>query len=195
MTLDAYRDAWDETDPGHEALEEERLLERVREESDAFEKKIRRRDLVETLAAVVVAAVFGYEAAIAETGLARIGALIVIGSSAFVVWWLRRARQAGPARSMDLPVADRLRSERERIESQIRLLESVLWWYAGPLAVGVALFVLGLQAGAVATAASLTFLVAVCGFVWWLNRRAVRRDLRPRHDRLTRLLKELQQET
>jgi RNA polymerase sigma-70 factor (ECF subfamily) len=172
----------------------ERLLERVHEESEAFDRKIRRRDLLETLAAVVVATAFGYEAVTVETWVARLGALIVVGSSAFIVWWLRRARKTGRVRSADLPVAERLRAERERIESQIRLLESVLWWYAGPLAVGAALFVLGLQAGAVATAATLTVIVAVSSFVWWLNRRAVRRDLRPRRRELNRLIDTLEEE-
>lgn len=194
MTLDEYRDAWRSETSDADAPDEERLLERVREESEAFDRKIRRRDLLETLAAVVVAAAFGYEAATVETLVARLGALIIVGSSAFIVWWLRRARKAGPARSMDLPVADRLQAERERVEIQIRLLESVLWWYAGPLAVGATLFVLGLEAGTAATLLTLCVIAAGCGFVWWLNRRAVRRRLRPRHEELTRLLKELQQE-
>lgn len=194
MTLDEYRDLWRSETSDTNAPDEERLLERVREASEAFDRKIRRRDLLETLAGVIVAAAFGYEAATVETWLARLGALIVVGSSAFVVWWLRRARKAGPPRSPDLPVADRLRAERDQIEIQIGLLENVLWWYAGPLAVGAALFVLGLQAGAVATTATLTVIVAVCGIVWWINRRAVRRDLRPRRQELERLVHTLEEE-
>ncbi|MDZ7781105.1 MAG: hypothetical protein U5R14_14390 [Gemmatimonadota bacterium] len=194
MTLDAYRDDWNELDPDHEALDEERLLERVREESDAFERKIRRRDLLETLAAAFVVLAFGYEAATSTTWLARLGALIVIGSSVFVVWWLRRARKAGPARSMDLTVGDRLRAERERVDIQIHLLENVLWWYVGPLAVGTVLFTLGLEAGTAATAVTLSVIAAGCAFVWRLNMRAVRRALRPRRNELTRLLRDLQEE-
>lgn len=194
MTLDEYSDLWRSETSDTNAPDEERLLERVREESESFDRKIRRRDLLEMLAGVIVAAAFGYEAATVETWMARLGALIVVGSSAFIVWWLRRARKAGPARSADLPVADRLRAERERVEIQIRLLESVLWWYVGPLAVGAALFVVGLETGTTATALTLCVIAGGSGFVWWLNRRAVRHGLRPRRDRLTRLLRNLQEE-
>lgn len=194
MTLDAYRDDWNELDPGRGGPDEERLLEWVRVESETFERKIRRQDLFETLAAVFVVAAFGYEAATSTTWLARIGALIVVGSSVFVVWWLRRARKAGAVRSMDLPVAERLRAERERIDLQIRLLETVLWWYVGPLAVGAVLFALGLETGTVATTLTLSVVAAGCVFVWWLNRRVVRRRLRPRRDEMTRSLDGLQEE-
>lgn len=63
MKLDEYRAVWRSETSDADAPEEERLLERVREASEAFDRKIRRRDLLETLAAVIVAAVFGYEAA------------------------------------------------------------------------------------------------------------------------------------
>lgn len=195
MTLDDYRDAWkEEAAPARRDPDEEELLASVRERSDAFERKIRRRDLLETLAAVLVAAVFGYEAATAATWLARIGAAVVVASAGFVVWWLRRARTAGPSRDVDRPVADRLRAERERVDVQIRLLESVLWWYLAPLALGMVLFVLGLASGPAATAVTLGVIVAGCGVVWWVNRRALRREFRPRRRELTRLLAQLEEE-
>lgn len=193
MTLDEYRKAWQEQEvPDRGAPDEEELLAWVQEKSEAFERKIRRRDLLETLAAVVVAGCFAYEAATSATWMARVGAAIVVLSSGFIAWWLRRARKAGPTRAADRSVADRLRAERERVEIQIRLLRSVLWWYLGPLAVGVVLFVLGLPSGPVATVVTLTIVASLCGVIWWLNRREVRRYLRPRRDELTRLLDELE---
>ena len=194
MTLDDYREAWQEQDlsVGAEPDEEE-LLARVREQSEAFERRIRRRDLLETLAAVLVAGLFGYEAATAATWLARIGAAIVVLSSGFVVWWMRRARKAGPARAADRSVADRLRAERERVEAQIRLLDTVVWWYLAPPTVGATLFIVGLGAGTAGTLVSLAVVAAVFGAIWYLNRRAVRTHLRPRRDELIRLLEELEE--
>lgn len=194
MTLDDYREAWKEQDlAGGDEPDEEELLAWVREASEAFERRIRRRDLLETLAAVVVAALFGYEAATSATWLARIGAGILVLSSGFVVWWLRRARTSGPARAADRSVADRLRAERERVEIQIRLLETVAWWYLAPPAVGAVLFIVGLGAGTVATLISLAGVAGVFGAVCHLNRRAARTHLRPRRDELTRLLEELEE--
>lgn len=195
MTLDDYREAWQRQDAvSREEVDEDELLARVRERSEAFDRGIRRRDLLETVAAVAVAAFFGYEAVTATTGLARIGAVILVASAGFIVWWLRRARTAGPPASADLSVADRLRAERQRMDVQIRLLETVAWWYLAPPAVGLALFIVGLRVGTTATLASLALVIVTFTAVWYVNRRAVRRDLRPRRKELTRRLEALEED-
>lgn len=194
MTLDEYREAWrqqDLSDPGE--LDEEELLARVQEKSEAFERKIRRRDLLETLAAVLVAGLFSYEAVTSATWLARIGAVIVVLGSGFIVWWLRRARKVGQGRAADRSVVDWLRAERERVEAQIHLLESVLWWYLAPLGVGVALMMVA-DGWGLWTAGELLLLVIVYGYIWHLNQRAVRRCHRPRRQELARLLRRLEEE-
>lgn len=195
MKLDDYREAWREQElSGGDEPDEEELLDWVQEQSEAFERRIRRRDLLETVAAVLVAGLFGYEAATSASWLVRIGAAIIVLGSGFVVWWLRRARTSGPERAADRSVADRLRAERERVEIQIRLLESVVWWYLAPPTVGATLFIVGLDAGTAATLTSLAVVAAVFGFIWYLNRRAVRTHLRPRRDELNRLLEGLEGE-
>lgn len=195
MKLDDYREAWREQElSGEDEPDEEELLDWVQEQSEAFERRIRRRDLLETVAAVLVAGLFGYEAATSASWLVRIGAAIIVLGSGFVVWWLRRARTSGPERAADRSVADRLRAERERVEIQIRLLESVVWWYLAPPTVGATLFIVGLDAGTAATLTSLAVVAAVFGFIWYLNRRAVRTHLRPRRDELNRLLEGLEGE-
>lgn len=195
MTLDDYRDAWRESpDPDREGADEEELLAFVREQSAAFEKKIRRRDLLETLAVVVVAAFFGYELVTATSWLVRAGAALVIAGGAFVVWWLHRARRAGPDRAGDRPVAEQLRAQRERLDIQIRLLKSVLWWYLAPLAAGAVLFAVGQGTPVWSTALTLGVVAVVCVVVWRLNQRAVERKLGPRRRELTRLLEQLDEE-
>lgn len=192
MTLDEYRDAWNAQDTGEELPGDEELVAVVQRQADAFDRTIRRRDRLETLVGVVVALFFGFEAVTATTWLERAGAATVILAAAFIAWWLRRARTSD-APGAGLPVADRIRAERDKVDAQIRLLESVLWWYLAPLGLGITLFILGQGAGATVTVGSLTVVVIVCGIIWRLNQRAVRCELRPRRERLSRLLAQLRE--
>ncbi|MGK7312511.1 MAG: hypothetical protein ACN0LA_09750 [Candidatus Longimicrobiales bacterium M2_2A_002] len=200
MTLDAYRDAWNRQDVNdRDRPTDEELVAMTERRAADFDRTIRRRDRLETLAAVVVILVFGFEAVTATAWLERTGAAIVVVASAFIVWWLRRTRSgsgsvAGDASAAVLPVAERVRLERDSVDAQIRLLESVLWWYLAPLALGISLFILGLGTGTLLTVASLVGLIIVYAVIWRINQRTVRRELRPRRERLSRLLGQLQNE-
>lgn len=194
MTLEDYRSAWQEhnEDELSQAGEEE-IADWVAERAERFEKKIRRRDLLETGAAVFVAAFFGYEIVTASRLLARMGAGVLLVAAGYVVWRLRRARRAFEADGTGLPVAVRLRLQLRKVEAQIELLESVLWWYVAPLALGAVLFIVGTGGGVAATLLSVAVVVAGSGLVWRLNRRAARKGLRPRRRELIRRIRRLEE--
>lgn len=78
------------------------------------------------------------------------------------------------------------------MDAQIELLEGVLWGYVSPLALGAALFVVGLGGASRGTALGLAVVAGVSAAVWLLNRRAVRRGLRPRRDEVARRLRRLE---
>lgn len=193
MTLEEYRRAWQQHEERDVSdADEEELVETVAERAVEFEAKIRRRDLLETAAAAVVVALFGWQAVAAPSPLARLGAAVVVLAAAFVVWKLRRARRDFGSDGAGRPVAERLRLHRRQVRNQIELLESVLWWYLAPLALGAGLFTVGVAGGVGEAVAALAVEAAICGAVWWLNQRAVERDLRPRREELDRLLEELE---
>ena len=193
MSLDEYRDVWQQEAEDGDELAGEELLSEVKERSQAFDRKIRRRDGLEIAAAVAVALLFGYEAVTAASWLARAGAGIIVAGAGLVVWRLRRARRNGGARLAGRPVAERLRAELEKVDAQIELLESVLWWYLGPPTAGAVLFVVGTGGGLDAvTLIAIALILAVGAVVWWLNQRAVRRDLRPRRRELAELLERIE---
>lgn len=191
MMLDEYRDSWQgQTGPGLPGDPEE-LLTRVRERAAELDRRIRRRDLGEMVAAAVLVIAFGYELLTTESWLARLGAAVLVGASVFIVWRLRRARRAGGSAGPGASVADRLRAQRTRVTAQIELLESVLWWYLMPLGVGLVLFAFGLDVAAWHSALLVLAMAATYAFIWRLNQRAVRRDLVPRRDTLDRMLEQI----
>lgn len=191
MTLDEYRDAWQEQelDDEHEDIEE--VLSDVKERSEEYDRTIFWRDVREIGAAVLVGGLFGWWAVSAEALLARIGALIVVAGAALVVWKLRRARGPDAEELAGRPVRERLEAELEKVETQIELLESVLWWYLGPVGLGLVVIVLSGGVEGWFEPVYLTGLVAFFGVVWWLNQQAVECTHRPRRDELARLLRRL----
>jgi len=194
MSLDEYAESWIESGSGGgEPAAGEELLARVRERSEAFERRIRRRDLRESAAAVFVVVVFGYETITAGSWLSRMGAALVMTGALYVMWRLRRARPDEDPAAAGRPVADRLRIRLRQVEEQVRLHETVLWWYLAPLGVGSVMFVVGLGSGLWATLTTLAVIAVLSEYVRRANGRLVRSDLRPRRERLARLLRELEE--
>lgn len=193
MTLDDYRDDWQEQESAGGLRSMEEVLSEVKRRSREYDRKIFRRDVREIIAAVLVAGFFGFQAVTAEPVLARIGALIVVAGAVLIVWKLRRARANGQEELAGRPVSERLREEIDKVESQIELLESVLWWYLGPAGIGIVLMVAAEGIEGWFEAVYLVAVLAFFGFVWWLNQRAVERSQRPRRRRLIRLLRQLEE--
>ena len=118
----------------------------------------------------------------------RGGALLVLAGCVVTLLRLRRARSSQPAASAALPLAVVLRAERERVEAQIRLLRSVLWWYIAPLMAGVVLVMAGMAGLSWITLAYTAAVIVFSTFIYRLNRDALRGVFVPRRDELARLL-------
>ncbi|MEF8817892.1 MAG: hypothetical protein V5A58_13965, partial [Salinibacter sp.] len=135
--LDDAKDAWQAAGPSGEAsVPDERLLQRVKEEAEAFDERLRRRDRREMIAGAIVFLVFATMLG-DPSWMVRIGALIVMGSSVLIGGVLRRARTADHGAVSDRPLAEAVRAEREKVDTQIWLLENVLWWYLAPMMGGL----------------------------------------------------------
>ena len=194
MNLDEAKSYWQSHEqlPGV-AMSDAQVLEMVQERSRAFDARIRKRDLRETLAMVVGAPFVLMTLLQPSSWLARAGAALVLASCALIYWKLHRARGVGDRTesSLALPLTEVLRSQRAKMDAQIDLLESVLWWYIAPLAIGVVMVVAG-ASGVTGFTIVYAFLVGVMAWrIYTVNRRAVTRVLKPERDGLTRLLQQV----
>lgn len=198
MNLNEAQKLWSsesETDPdpmSTHPLSDAEIVQLVKEKADAFDRKIWRRDLLESIAAVAVFLFFGWLAWHDPSRLVTAGALIIMGGSALIYWHLRRARTRFADAPADQPVKQMLMQERAKVDAQIRLLESVLWWYIAPLLIGLLLVTVGDNGWSTFTFVYGTIVVLGGAGIYVLNQRAVRRSLRPRREELTRLLDQVE---
>ncbi|HEU4585044.1 MAG TPA: hypothetical protein VFR95_04795 [Gemmatimonadaceae bacterium] len=191
MNFDDARRAWQSQAISEESkMTEDEMLQFVKRESSAFDRAIARRDRREVVAGIVVAILF---LPLLFTGpwLSRVGVLVVFAALALIYRRLGAARRVEASERVELSLAELLETERAKVEGQIRLLESVVSWYIIPPAVGAMLIVMGLDGLSWFTAGYALLMLAIAVLVYWLNRFAVRHDLRPRRTQLDRLIQEL----
>jgi hypothetical protein len=139
-----------------------------------LERQVFWRDIRETVAAIIGVIIFGMFAWYTASPVAAI----------FIVAHLHRTRARVSAADPSLPLIAYCRSALDRVDAQIALLQSVLWWYILPILVGYNLVFAG-QAGLavislVYAAATLAFGV----FIYRLNQRAVNKTLLPLREQL-----------
>lgn len=195
MPLDDARSSWRSGDDAFEdAMSDRELLGLVKQKSQAFDDAIRKRDRRETIAGTVVGLFFlPFVFIMDPSWLTQVGVALVLAGIALTIWMPRRARRRSTDASLGLPLADVLRSERAKLDAQIRLLRNVLWWYIGPLAIGIVLVVLGTGGLSWYTLGYAVLMAVVSAVVYRLNQQAVRRRLLPRRRELTRLLHEMEE--
>ena len=173
MDWDNIRQQWQTQPPASPSAAPS--AEHLRQESDRLQRRVRRRDLLETIAAVVVAVFFLWAAG---SGFSRgnwVGAsfaLLLVAWAVFVPFQLRRARRKLPDPRRDLPPRTFLERQREAALAQARMLDRAWLWYVAPCMVG--LLGLTFSAPGVETGDLLygAFVVALGIFIAWINRRA-----------------------
>jgi hypothetical protein len=183
MHFDELRMRWYQNQSPHEAADA--VIARVRARSLELHRAIRKRDRIEILTAAVLLPAFLWLAYVTRFPESRIGALIVAASCVFIPLRLRAAQRLSPDYTLSLQ--DMVRHELESALAQKRLLSSVAWWYAGPIWLGVTLFMIGplsLWPSVAATIGS----TLVMALIVAVNRSAVRTEIEPRIAELRALL-------
>lgn len=173
--LDTLRHAWADQAVEVHALDPDELVRR----SQDLERRLRRRNLREHLAGIVVAIAFGWVAWASDALLSRLGAALVVVGDLVVMRTL--ARSATPTPAPGALAQQCLDWQRRELEREHALLSGIWRWYLGPLVPGLALFLLGelLDAQDPGERGAVVAVAACCGLVFIaigaLNRSAAHR--------------------
>jgi hypothetical protein len=168
-------------------------IEQIRAKADKFQSAVRRRNRIEYVAGVLVVAGFGWYIWIFRTPLMRLGSLLIIAGTLFIMAWLHFRVSANPIPSQ-ISFMDYIARYREELRRQQTALRTVWLWYLGPLVPGLVLFTIGMSRLLEHAPGSrrpmwplLVVMIGVFVGVWQLNLWGARKLQRP-IDELSRLL-------
>ena len=117
-------------------------IDELRRKAQRFERGVRRRNLREYVACVLVAAAAIYFAIVRDEPVTRLGCLVLLTGTAIAAWQLHR-RTAIDARDPARLAAPLATHYRDELCRQRDALRSVGWWYVLPLLPGPELMLLG----------------------------------------------------
>lgn len=162
-------------------------IDELRAQDRKIRRQVRRRDLLETWAAVLVAVFF----ALAVVGLASRGqwvgsgfALLLMAWAALVPLRLRRARRQVPAEAPQLSLVDNLSRQRDAALAQARMLEQVWLWYLTPPMIGIFGLTLALRGPSTFSLVYLASVLVLYAVIAWINCRVARTKFRAHAERL-----------
>ena len=180
-----------QSSPRHEQIkfEKSRLILEVQSSLDKFNKAIYRRDFIEIGAAIfIVIPVFTYEAYRQPNSLTKLGAIWIVIYCFFVIYKLLKVKRRKPKDSDSY--LDYLKKSKTYLEKQKNLLNKVILWYILPSLPGVIIMVTGLQElylkswkeimGIKHLWILLLLVIATTIFAYFINKRAVKKELIPR---------------
>lgn len=170
-------------------------IEEIRNKAAKFERRIRWRNLRETLVAVAMIPLFGLFLRWFPAPLERAGSCLIIVGLIYLIY-----RMNGFAAAAKVPAAGGFDAcvafHRRELERQRDLLRSIWLWYLGPLVPGILLFNLALIGQKIRHPADwwrvVPFVVIMAAWFWFvvrLNRRAAD-DLQNTIDALERAVEE-----
>ncbi len=171
-------------------FEKSRLMLDVQSTLDHLHKKIGYRDAMEQIAVVVGIPIFAYYAYHIPFVLTKITSVLIIFWGVFVIIRIRSAKKHKPSAFTETYL-EYLYKTREYLRIQKRLLDSVLYWYILPAMTLIFLFTLGPGiAGRLPKIVKIAAgNVAIGVATYFLNKRAVQKQLMPRLEKIDALIK------
>ena len=115
----------------------------------------------------------------AHSALRLSGDVVLVLSAVWIGVKLLAARRTNRAFLHPSSVRDFLGGELDKVNRQIRLLRTVLWWYLLPLFCGVTLVIIGTNPDLEEDALVIGLMAATFGVIYWANLYAVKKTLLP----------------
>lgn len=183
MNFEEIGRVWRDAETGDFMRRRIDTLSTARNRATALRRRVKRRDAVETVAALIVIPFLIAGFFVATTPVSAAGAILGLIACIFIPIRIRMARR--PAPETTVPVTEAVRLELDHLRSQERLLATVPVWYVAPLVGAMLLFIGGLSVSRlgdpVSWAVRLRYMalpVMVSVLVVVMNRKAAER-LRP----------------
>ncbi len=203
MAPDTLQQAWRaQSSQTRVTVDPDLLLKEVQRSQRTFRATIFWRDFREVVVAIVLLPYWFYAGithSLPWTWYLTVPAIIWVGGFVLVDRMRHKRKPSAPGD----PLLESVSESLTQVEHQIWLLRNVFWWYLLPFTISILAFFaqVTLQVSRnwlealAAGGFSSVFLSALYYFIDYINQRAVRTQLEPRHRELLALLKSLSDET
>ena len=203
MEPDKFEQAWrSQSSHPRVTIHQDLLATEIQRSHETFRSTIFRRDFLEVAVAIVLIPVWiiiGQQGALPWTWYLTIPAMIWLGG--FILFDRIRHPQR-PIEAGD-SLLQGIEESLKQVEHQIWLLRNIFWWYLLPPTIPILAFFFHVSwlksdnwsVAVISFLSNALLLVVVFGVIYWVNQRAVRKDLEPRRQELLVLRSSLQSET
>jgi hypothetical protein len=172
------------------------VIESLVKETTKLDKSIKRRDYLEISIALLLIPVWAWKLFYTASLMQTIGLWIAIFACLLIPYKLLKAKQVGALKGDS--VLAFLNTEKNKLEKQKSLLESVTVWYIAPLFTAIILITAGATvdaSGIPQITQQLTIYYGCCVLlvvgIYFLNKRAVKKQLSPLLDNVNKRIQEL----
>jgi len=172
------------------------VIELLVKETSKVDKSIKRRDRLEISIALLLIPVWSWKLFYSASLVQTTGLWIAIVACLYIPYKLLKAKQINAPK--DNSVMAFLQFEKIKIENQKKLLESVTVWYIAPLMVAIVLITAGATVDETGIPRITEQLAIYYGFcvmlvigIYFLNKRAVKKQLLPLLDKIKQRISEL----
>jgi uncharacterized membrane protein (DUF485 family) len=155
-----------------------KLLIEMNQKLNKFDKLIKTRDNLEIIAAIIVILVMVYYAISIPYVLTKIASILIIPWAFFVIYKLRSIKKHQPT-NLDVYFLEYLVKQRSYLKRQMSLLDNILYWYILPPFVISIVFFMGFPMKPMTLISNIGFTLLVSIGVWFLNKRAVKKQFKP----------------
>lgn len=185
MKLDDLKQDWQqaiETESTPDNLTE--MINMIEQQTTKIDKEVKRRDFLEIGTAVIIIPFWIWGLLNSASTMQSIGFVIALAACIYVPYRLISAKKVDAKKSGS--VKDFLVQEKQKIQQQKQMLESIVWWYIAPLTVAILLIALGgkvNEQGIPQISSSMYWYYASVGLlmvgVYFLNKRAAKNTFAP----------------
>jgi Flp pilus assembly protein TadB len=172
----------------------ERFLETINQKLLNMDRRIKTRDRLEIFVALFMIALFGWWVIAAPQLFTKIGSGIIVGACLLVIYKLVSAKRVKIDPTISSATNYHLQVSLQRVRNQIRLLDTVFWWYLLPFFVGIMCLFYSYSITFTSKAFYTVTVAALYGYIYYLNKRTVRRHLKPLEDNIKNALDEFSSE-
>lgn len=174
----------------------DKVIDMLEQETTKIDKEIKRRDILEISIALLLIPVWTYGLVTSVSTMQSVGLVIAIISSLYIPYRLISARKVNAQKSDSIKAF--LLQERQKLQQQKQMLESIVWWYIGPLTLAILLITLGSnvnEAGLPQVPANMYWYYGSVALLmvgtYLLNKRAAKKKFSPLLDNIEKRLAQI----